>query len=229
MSYRKPECQERLAAEYVLGTLHGRARARFEALLREDPTLRARVATWQARLQPLAEATTPVTPPERVWQGIEARLHSPSGARQRRFSLNAWQTLGMFAASLVLSFAVVLGVQHFHAPAPMQLVVIPDEKAEPMWVVSSSDKPGMLKIKTLRQAEMPVDKKCVLWLAWEDGYMHAVGALSETPGMSETMAMPGQIKRDPMKAKVMVSIETAASEYTTPHGEMLFTGNWVEL
>ena len=135
----------------------------------------------------------------------------------------------MLAASVVLGFGLFLGLQYFNPAPPMQLVVIPDEKAEPMWVVSSSPKPGMLKIKTLRQADMPADKKCVLWLAWEDGYMHAVGALSETPGMTEAMAMPAQVNRDPMKAKVMVSIETASSEYTLPHGEMIFTGRWVEL
>lgn len=226
MSYRNPQCQDRLAAEYVLGTLHGRARARFETLLREDPALRARVALWQTRLQPLADTTTPVAPPERVWRNIESQLgHSASRKRLR----TPWQSLAMLAAGIVLGFAVILGVQHFHSPDPMQLVVIPDAKAEPMWIVSSSQKPGMLKIKTLRQADMPSGKHCVLWLKWDDGYMHAVGTLSEKPGMTEAMAMPGDRKRNPMKAKVMVSIETAASEYTQPRGEMLFTGRWVEL
>jgi anti-sigma-K factor RskA len=76
MKYRgKPELQERLAAEYVLGTLRGRARQRFQAWMREDAALRRAVAEWEERLAPLAAAVAPVRPPRRVWQGIEARLH----------------------------------------------------------------------------------------------------------------------------------------------------------
>ena len=47
MNYRRPELRDRLAAEYVLGTLHGRARARLQQLLRDDPQLQARVAFWE--------------------------------------------------------------------------------------------------------------------------------------------------------------------------------------
>ena len=50
MRYRnKPELQQRLAAEYVLGTLRGRARARFQEWLRRDAALRRVVEAWEAR------------------------------------------------------------------------------------------------------------------------------------------------------------------------------------
>ena len=48
MNYRRPELCDRLAAEYVLGTLHGRARARMQQLLRDDLLLQARVAPREA-------------------------------------------------------------------------------------------------------------------------------------------------------------------------------------
>ena len=79
MRYRdKPELQERLAAEYVLGTLRGRARIRFEDWARNDAAVRLRVEAWQARLSPLTETIAPVRPPRRVWKGIEARIGAAS-------------------------------------------------------------------------------------------------------------------------------------------------------
>ena len=39
MNYTRPELADRLASEYVLGTLQGRARRRFEALLPAHPAL----------------------------------------------------------------------------------------------------------------------------------------------------------------------------------------------
>ena len=73
-SYRNPQLRDKLAAEYVLGTLRGRARARFESLLRYDPSLQRTVAEWEAGITPLAAAASEIAPPERVWQAIERRI-----------------------------------------------------------------------------------------------------------------------------------------------------------
>ena len=48
-----PVLCEKLAGEYVLGTLKGGARRRFETLMSLDARVRGAVADWQARLQPL--------------------------------------------------------------------------------------------------------------------------------------------------------------------------------
>ena len=82
MRYRnKPELQDRLAAEYALGTLRGRARLRFQAWMREDAALRRSVTEWEQRLAPMAAGVAEVAPPRRVWQGIETRLGAPAAAR----------------------------------------------------------------------------------------------------------------------------------------------------
>ena len=87
----KPELRERLAAEYALGTLRGRARERLQHWLRDDTELAAEVARWEARLAPLAGAVQPVAPPARVWAKIERRL-SP----RKPFSF--WKALGLVAS-----------------------------------------------------------------------------------------------------------------------------------
>jgi anti-sigma-K factor RskA len=74
MNYRQPELRDRLAAEYVLGTLHGRARARLQQLLRDDAALRARVAFWEQKLMPMAAPLWAAAPSVTVWRAIAARV-----------------------------------------------------------------------------------------------------------------------------------------------------------
>ena len=74
MDYGRTQLADALAAQYVAGTLRGRARRRFETLLDAHPALRAAVREWQDRLMPLTSAVAPEAPPARVWRGIEQRL-----------------------------------------------------------------------------------------------------------------------------------------------------------
>jgi anti-sigma-K factor RskA len=71
MTERDPEMLDDLAAEYVLGTLRGPARKRFERLIESDPELARRVDDWAKRLDPLAEAAPAIDPPARSWAAIE--------------------------------------------------------------------------------------------------------------------------------------------------------------
>jgi len=80
--HRNPELIERLAAEYVLGTLRGPARLRLARLMREDATVAHAVRGWEARLTPMASALREVRPHRRVWSAIEARLRRADWSRR---------------------------------------------------------------------------------------------------------------------------------------------------
>ena len=67
------ELVDRLAAEYVLGTLRGRARRRFERWF-VSPQVGQLVKAWETRLAGLEPPFESVTPPASVWRGIEAKL-----------------------------------------------------------------------------------------------------------------------------------------------------------
>jgi anti-sigma-K factor RskA len=62
------ELVDRLASEYVLGTLRGRARRRFERWL-VSPQVKAMVTAWEERLAGLEPPMEKVTPPANVWRG----------------------------------------------------------------------------------------------------------------------------------------------------------------
>jgi anti-sigma-K factor RskA len=72
--HRYPQLVDMLAAEYVLGTLRGGARRRFERYADHDTVIRQAVGEWQRRISPLAELAEPRMPPAAVWDAIERRL-----------------------------------------------------------------------------------------------------------------------------------------------------------
>jgi anti-sigma-K factor RskA len=120
----KPELQDRLAAEYVLGTLRGRARLRFQAWMRGDAAVRRAVSEWETRLAPMAAGVPAVRPPRRVWQGIEARIAGLAAPRPAASvtasradtggfwnSLAFWRNWGLIAAGCVATLVGALALK----------------------------------------------------------------------------------------------------------------------
>jgi anti-sigma-K factor RskA len=72
--HRYPELLDRLAAEFVIGTLRGGARRRLQRYAEHDPVIRRALQDWERRLAPMAELGPAAMPPTRVWQAIEEQL-----------------------------------------------------------------------------------------------------------------------------------------------------------
>ena len=103
MNYQRPELRDALASEYVLGTLHGPARRRFQQLLKADPQLQAAVDFWQRQLLPMAAPLAVAEPPPRLWAGIAARV-APSGGAATPSWFERWfglRGLGSLVAGLL--------------------------------------------------------------------------------------------------------------------------------
>lgn len=111
---------DKLAAEYVLGTMKGGARRRFEALWQAEPQVRHITAQWQDRLHPLAQFSPDVTPSPQLWQSIAGRLKldvaAPVVPRQSfwqnlRDDLAFWRGLGMASTALATILIAVLATR----------------------------------------------------------------------------------------------------------------------
>ncbi len=101
----KAELRQRLASEYVLGTLRGAARRRFETHLAHDAHLRSLVAHWQDGLAPLAEDIPSVAVPARVWSGLVRRIPALAAPHSRPgwwVNLAFWRTGAIAALSLAV-------------------------------------------------------------------------------------------------------------------------------
>jgi anti-sigma-K factor RskA len=120
MDYSRPDLAHRLAADYVLGTMHGAARRRMTTLMLAHPALRRAVSQWETRLAPLARTTPRDEPSAQLWPRIESRLFGAAASRRagsttamqgvRRWwqSLTLWQTWSAGATAAALTLAVLL-------------------------------------------------------------------------------------------------------------------------
>ena len=182
MDYGRPELADRLAAEYVLGTLQGAARRRFEALLGAHPTLRRSVAAWQERLAPLSASVAEVAPPARVWQGIEGRLFAdravagPPQGLWRRLAL--WRSLSGVATAAALAMFLVAS----QTPAPQAPIIVvlganPEvgQALNASFVASVSGDGRALVLKPLNAPALTPAQVLELWAVPAEGAPRSLG------------------------------------------------------
>ncbi|BBP03195.1 hypothetical protein TPL01_06200 [Sulfuriferula plumbiphila] len=219
MKYNDPELQQRLAGEYVLGTLQGRARARFERLLLRDASLRDEVAAWQTRLMPLAHALPPVAPPPRVWRRIQARIGVQAVSR---WSLVFWRNLGLVSTAAAAGLALYIAVAPMRTPEIAYVALITDTHAKPAWIVSA--RASQLTIKALAPRMLAANQSLQLWLLPEGGKPVSLG-LVPLAG-SKTAVLPTQVRGQFAHAQaVAISLEPAGGSPTgQPTGPVLYQG-----
>ncbi|MBD3610146.1 MAG: anti-sigma factor [Gammaproteobacteria bacterium] len=225
--------RDALSSQYVLGTLQGAARRRFEHLLESDPDLRLRVQEWSHRLSPLSSGLSPIKPPSQVWKNI----HRATASKKRPFTYawlsklwdnsHFWKGISAVTAGLLLVLSGVFNFQVQQASKPAEyMVVVNNRFAQPVWVIEASGKKDMMMIKTLRNVSMGPDKTCALWLTWDDGHTMSLGLLPEQPGMME-MEKPSMHGRSLNGAKVIVSLEPMKEfDKQTIKGPLLFSEKW---
>jgi anti-sigma-K factor RskA len=160
--YDQAATREALAAEYVMGSLRGAARRRFERLMAQRPDWREEVETWSTRLAGFAERVPAVEPPPALWPQIESRIRGARAPAQTR-SLGWWRTLAI-AASLA---AVVLAIALVSAPEPpvTQVTVLRDPQARTGWLVTFvSGKRAAPALRVVAEGAAPIsDRVFELW------------------------------------------------------------------
>ena len=228
MRYRdKPALQERLAAEYALGTLRGPARARFRRWMREDATLARAVSEWEARLAPMAQAVAPVRPPRRVWEEIAARIGTgASPARSRGALWKAFALLASGAAAALVFMTVLLPPQKSGGE---YVAVLSDPKTQkPVLLVSAGRKDKALRVKTLDPAIQPAEGSLEIWALPKDGQPKSLGLVpAGHAGTVQLAALADQTLSD--VPALAISLEPRGGSPTgAPTGPVLYSGPCVK-
>ncbi|MCM5682351.1 anti-sigma factor [Schlegelella sp. S2-27] len=221
MNYTRPELADRLAAEYVLGTLQGRARRRFETLLLAHPALRQAVGRWQARLSPLATVVVPVEPSPAVWQRLQQQLDGraePAAPAGRWRSLAWWRGWAAFATAAAVWFAVLLTQPGPALPPTVVVLAAPDGSSA--FVAGVSADGGSLLVRPLAPVPIEPGRDLELWAVPADGAPRSLGlvAADRATVVQRARALDGT-------AAFAVSLESRGGSTTgAPTGPILFSG-----
>jgi len=214
-----------LAAEYVLGTLRGRARQRFEAMAAADPSLAAIVARWEAWLTPLGQDAPAIEPPARVWQAVQARIAPGALPKPSVWSSVAfWRSWGLVSgglAAVLLAFFVYLSTGP--RGEPMFVAVLTSATSQPMGVVSMHS-PNLLRVRMVKNWPSMRDKSLELWVMPDQGAPRSLGLVKNEPGDTLITILPTDPRVRGAK-KLAISAEPAGGSPTqVPTGPMLCSG-----
>ncbi|UCH47378.1 MAG: anti-sigma factor [Betaproteobacteria bacterium] len=238
MKYENPTIRDRLAAEYVLGTMPWRARRRFEAQLKTSPALRAAVSQWEALLTPMASSVPALTPPRRVWQEIQKRIHGDAAAQTRVgwwYSLGFWRTATGFALAALLALGVVMTIpEGVPTGDETMMVVVMDDMQTKSPAMTVSWEPGgsdskMLRLRVIGHAEMAPDTAWELWmLPGKDRPPVSLGLI--TTHELQTLQVPAQLVPEIDDAWGLgMTVEPAGgSPSGAPTDQMLYMGQCVK-
>lgn len=222
MKYKGAKLRQMLAAEYVLGTLRGPARARFRRLLEQDVGIQIEVRYWEARLAGLHAALKPVAPRELVWAGLERAINTSKvtalpALRQARAPVNFWRAWAAVstAASVLMGFGLwnemrqgtqfvtIPKIVRVEVPAKQTMpyvALLQPAKSEAKWVISMYPDRATMKVAVAGQYAMDEKHSLELWILEKSG-PRSLGVLPVRGQME--MPLP---KNMPMEGEVTLAV-----------------------
>jgi len=217
-----PALLDALCGEYIVGTLRGAARRRFERALREQPRVAQRLRHWQD-MTPRYSTKVEMRPPRRVWTRLEKELgldqYREPWFRRREF----WAAVAALAASIVLILAFIHQVEE-PARGLVQIAQL-TAKDQSVRVTAHRSRDG----RTLALSASPdmvagTNQSYELWLIPAEGgdpiSLGVLGALDAHLGIDDS-----QRQRMRAGATLAVSVEPAGGSPTgKPTGPIIVSG-----
>ena len=231
MRYDNQQLQQQLAAEYILGTLRGKAKLRYE-------TLKANRADWQqqydwtaSQLHKLADTVPAVKPSKAVWQQIENRLFKV--AKPNSSALNWWRSLGIGTSAVAAALAIVLVTQSPEAPPiltrPTQVALLAGVDAKPAFmlnVIKTDKGETAIRVNALATLKAQPENTLQLWMIPNGHKPISLGLLPQQG--QKTIAVIDTLATELVKSGLAVSLEPIGGSPTgQPTGAVLYQGKVV--
>jgi anti-sigma-K factor RskA len=234
------ELRDRLAAEYVLGTLHGHARARFQTLLRDDAPLQARVRFWEQALTPMAAPLRATAPSAKLWRAIEARIAPPAPFEARKPWWARWflsfdgRTLGSLAVGVMLGLTLTLtgpplwpprGTQdELETQLPQSYVgVLATAEGRTGVIVSSLRHGKVMDVKQVQPVPVPEGRTLYLWAIEANGKTRPIGTVPQGKFVQVALAQTSEALFA-TAVELGLSIEAEGAVPSSPSGPFVYRG-----
>jgi len=237
--YRHPDTVDRLAAEYVMGSMTPAVKRRFESVMHQQTNVAMAVQSWADATLPLLMTLPEQTPSPAVWAKIEQRTQVVAPKEQAAPWWRRWLSpipAGALAFGVMLGLALPLAVNVSRSPVPvvatndLQLPasyvgVLATASGKPGLIVSSLRRGTTVDLKVLSPVEVPAGSELFLWRIDKAG---AATPLGPMPAAQDKFA--SLILKEPAEAaffpavELAVSIEVAGATPVTPAGAFVYRG-----
>ncbi len=223
-----PDQVDALAAEYVVGTLHGAARRRFEALLQVRADARYAVRSWEVLLFGLTADIEPVRPPRSVWKDIRKRIDAPQRSPLLRFRPGM---AALTAALALIAFWLGTILSPVTAPdAPDRIAVFADAESQPLWTISLDADTGQLVADTEGVSAADGDLVYELWALPAGDAPQSLGVLRTDAGRYDATLAPELVAAVEQSASLAISLEPSGGSPTgAPTGPIVHVAALVRL
>jgi anti-sigma-K factor RskA len=239
MKYDNRELIEQLAAQYVLGTLRGRARGRFERLLDASADVQTAVRRWEDRLIGMAARVAVQAPPKHVWQGIERRLGITAAAatqvatpRRGFFAELFGSRLGLGALATAAVFVLAVGMLiQTNRPAPLQTIAVIAQKEQgELWLLRSTKDGQRIVVEATARVTPDAAHAFELWALPASGAAPVSLGVLPTNGTITLALNATQRAALGTAGKVAVSLEPPGGSPTgAPTGPVLHVADLTKL
>ena len=214
-----PDLVDRLAAEYVLGTLRGSARRRFERWRANSPQVDQRCCYWEEHLMHVAKGLKPVQPPAHVWSAIRQQLNLTPERSPRRWARNF-----ALAASIVLvvGLASLLYWRSLPGEHATAIATISAKSGDEMWQVQVFGTTNRLVVLAEKLPPRPAGLDYELWALPKGGNPVSLGVLPAEGTSTRALTM---IQKAALasSSQLAVSIEPPGGSPTgQPTGAIVF-------
>lgn len=237
MNYQGRELLARLADEYVIGTLQGRARARFERLMESNDSARGEVRRAEDQLLQLSLALAPVQPSPATWIAIAnqiggqtpRQIEAPTQPtrqdtrRRQRPARTSWR-VALAAAVAMFAVGIAWLVIERTAP-PTAIATLTSEGGSQVWTVATYIDRARLSVEVTGAVKPEPGRDYELWALPEGGAPVSLGLMPQGGKLQRGLTAV-QIKALRVSPKVAVSLEPEGGSRTgAPTGPVLFVAD----
>lgn len=222
---------DQLAAAYVMGTLQGPARRRFEAVMQWQPALAHAVTDWTQRLVPMLTTLPPMEPTPGLWAHIARRAGIVGGAARPAWWKRYLAPIPVGALAVGLVVATVLPrvwqaqmdmAQETQLPQSY-VGVLANAQGQAGLIVSSLRRGRTVEFKQIAPVVLAAGRELHLWRMDKDGKATSLGPIPNEKWARIALSAPAETVFFPA-VELAVSTERQGSQPEHPELPFVYRG-----